>query len=274
MRSVPGPYPPPHHILSDLGLRIDRRELGALRVEMPVQEAGLCAGGGLRAGLLGVALDVFAGNLAVDAARPDWALTSELALHRLAPLAKGTLVVTGHALRAGRTQLVVEASGTDADGERPRVFGTLGFTRVPRREDTPRPPEDPPDVFRFGDPHRRLTRPLLDALGVREVDAAEGRLEMPLSDYVKNSVGALQGGVVTCLVDAAAAAKAGSLLGTRACVDDLAVRFLALAREGPVHARTALLRRGDGAVLLRVELRDAGVHDRVVTVATAVARAA
>lgn len=265
------PYPPPHHVLSDLGLQIDRRD-GALRVEMPVQEAGLDAGGGLRAGLLGVAFDVFAGNLAVDAARPDWALTSELALHRLAPLAKGALVVTGRALRSGRTQLVVEADTSDAAGGRRCASGTIGFTRVPRREDTPQPPDDPPDVFRFGDPERRLAGPLLETLGVREIDGAEGRLEMPLSDYVRNSVGGLQGGVVTCLVDAAAAAAGSHLLGAPACVEDLAVRFLALAREGPVCARATLLRRRGDEGLLRVELRDAGQDDRVVSVATASAR--
>lgn len=266
------PYPPPHHVLSDLGLQIDRRE-GAVRVEMPVQPAGLDAAGGLRAGLLGVALDVFAGNLAVDAARPDWALTSELALHRLAPLARGRLVVTGRALRAGRTQLVVEAHGRDADA-RPVAFGTIGFTRVPRREDTPPPPEDPPDVFRFGEAGGRLAAPLLEVLGVREIDGAEGSLELPLSGYVRNSVGGLQGGIVTCLVDAAASAAAHALLGAPARVDDLAVHFLALAREGPVRAQATPLRHADGEALLRVELRDAGQDDRVVTVATAGARAA
>lgn len=278
-----GPYPPPYHILSDLGLQIDRRD-GDLRVSLPVHEHLLDAGASLRAGILGVALDVFAGNLAVEAARPDWALTSELSLHRLAPISEGTLVVTGYALRAGRTQVVIEATarsegGGSGDPVR-NAFGTIGFTRVPRRADTPDSPGSPgspgdsPDVFHFGDPGARLDAPLLDAIGMRELDAAAGRLEIPLTPYVKNSVGGLQGGVVTSLVDAAAAAAGAALFAAPACVEDFATRFLALGRGGPIRSHATLLRRSDDTALFRIELRDAGQEDRLVTVATATVRAA
>lgn len=265
-------YPPPHHILSDLGLQIDRRE-GVLRVRLPVTPHVQDAHGALRAGVLGIALDVFAGNLAVDAARPDWALTSELTLHRLAPIVAGRLVVTGRALRAGRTQLLVEAEARSEGAERAAAFGHVAFTRVPRRANTPPSPVDPPDVYSFGDAGASLAEPLLDALRVARIDAAAGRLELPLTPYVRNSVGGLQGGAVVTLVEAAATCAAGALLGAEACVDDLATRFLALGRGGPVRSQVRLLRRDAARALLLVELHDAGQDDRLVAVATATARA-
>jgi uncharacterized protein (TIGR00369 family) len=266
------PYPPPHHVLSDLGLQIDRRN-GELRVRLPVHEPLLDDHGALRAGVLGMAFDVFAGNLAVDAARPDWALTSELTLHRLRPIGSGSVVVTGRALRAGRTQLLIEAlARKEGDGNASLALCHIGFTRVARRPDTPESPSDPPDVFHFGDPGARVTAPLLDAIGVSVMDVAAGRLELPLTPYVRNSVGGLQGGAVVTLVDAAAAAAASTVLGGKASVDDLATRFLALARAGPVRSHAEVLRHGDGSALLRIELRDAGQDDRLVTVATALAR--
>lgn len=265
-------YPPTHHILSDLGLQIDRRS-GQLEVRLPVTPHVLDARGGLRAGILGVAFDVFAGNLAVDAARPDWALTSELALHRLSPVEKGTLRVTGRTLRAGRTQLVIEAfARSDPGGEEPCALGHIGFTRVTRRADTPESPSDPPDVYNFGDGSASLAQPLLDALGVNPIGVTAGRLELPLTPYVRNSVGGLQGGAVVSLVDAAATAAADALLAAPVSVEDLAVRFLALARGGPVRSRVTTLRQSDDAALLRVALHDAGQGDRLVTVATATAR--
>jgi uncharacterized protein (TIGR00369 family) len=268
-------YPPPHHILSDLGLQIDRRS-GELTVRLPVTPYLLDARGALRAGILGVAFDVFAGNLAVDAARPDWALTSELALHRLFPVEKGTLVVTGHALRAGRTQLVVEAEARCEEGGRaPCALGHIGFTRVARRADTPESPSDPPDVYSFGAAGASLAEPLLAALGVVPApDAAAGRLELPLTPYVRNSVGGLQGGAVVSLVDAAAAAAAAARTGAPAAVEDLSVRFLALGRAGPVRSEATLLRHSDEAVLLRVALRDTGQDGRLVSMATASVRPA
>jgi acyl-coenzyme A thioesterase PaaI-like protein len=264
-------YPPPHHVLSDLGLQIDRTG-GELAVRLPVTPYLLDAAGTLRAGVLGVVFDVFAGNLAVDSARPDWALTSELSLHALRPIEKGTLVVTGRALRAGRTQLVIETEARcDASGAALCALGHIGFTRVERRADTPESPVDPPDVYTFGDAGASLDVPLLEALGVRPAtgpDAAPGRLELPLSDYVRNSVGGLQGGAVVSLADAAATHAAGPGSAAR----DVAVRFLALGREGPIRTEPAVLRRGDGEMLLRVALHDRGQDDRLVSVATATVR--
>ena len=267
--AVNAPYPPPHHLLSDLGLEIDRRG-GDLCVRLSVSEPLLDASGAVRAGVLGLALDVFAGTVAVDAARPDWALTSELAVHRLAAGGGDRLEVRGRVLRSGRTQLLVEA---DVRGDDVAVaFGQIGFTRVPRRDDTPDPPRDDQSVFRFGPGGAQLAEPLLDALHVVVRDEPGGELELPLSPYVRNSVGGLQGGVTTVLADAAASAAAASRLGPSARVEELSTRYLALGREGPVRSRVRALRASDGEALLRVELRDAGRDDRLVAVAVASAR--
>ena len=183
-------------------------------------------------------------------------------------------VVSGRALRAGRTQLVIEAEARDDGGGPPLALGHIGFTRVARRDDTPESPSDPPDVYSFGDAGVMLDEPLLEALGVVVIDASAGRLELPLSPYVRNSVGGLQGGAVVTLVDAAATAAAGARLGAPATVEDLSVRFLALGRGGPVRSSAAVLRENGDALLLRIELRDVGQDDRLVAVATAIAKAA
>lgn len=264
------PYPPPRHLLRDLDLSVDRRG-GAPEVRLPVLPGLLDAAGSVRAGALGLALDVLGGAISIQAAQPDWALTSDLSLWLLRPCAGGSVCVRGQALRAGRTQLVVEAEIRAETGEEaaPLAHGQLGFTRVPRRDDTPPVPEEPGDVHSFGAGAPRLAVPLLEALRLSALDPAEGRVELPLGDYVTNSVGGLQGGVVTMLLDAAAVAAGDALLGGPTAVADLSVRYLALSRVGPARTRARCLRSDAREALLRVEVLDAGQQDRLASVGTA-----
>ncbi|MGH0029610.1 MAG: hypothetical protein ACQGVC_07460 [Myxococcota bacterium] len=268
-------YPPPHHLLSDLDFEVDRSG-GDLQVRLPVTPALLDAAGSVRAGVLGLALDVFAGGLSVEAAAPDWALTSELTLHALRPCGAGRLVVTGRALRAGRTQRVVEARVHEAGRDAPVAIGHVGFARVPRRDDTPPSPEEPGGVYTFGDGGTPLAGSLADALGIRRVDAAgdAGALEIPVAPYVQNSVGALQGGVVVTLIDAAACAAGEHDLAAPVVAVDVGTRYLALGRAGPVRSETELLRRDADEALYRVALRDVGQQDRLIDVGTARVRRA
>ena len=59
-------------------------------------------------------------------------------------------------------------------------------------------------------------------------------------------------------------AKLGSVVTT-----DFAVHFLSLGNAGPIRARAALLRAEGEHALLRVELRDHGQDERLLSVATA-----
>ncbi|HVN36736.1 MAG TPA: PaaI family thioesterase [Myxococcota bacterium] len=263
-------YPPPHHILRDLRLEVDLRGDGP-RVRVPVVRELCGPDGSVRAGVLGVALDVFGGNLAVEAAAPDWALTAQLELHVLRPLTSGEICVTGQPLRAGRTNLVAEArvdDGAAGDGATPYAVGRLTFTRVPARGGEPPRERRGGLLYAFAEGAERLAAPFHSAIGLRELDAATGALELALGPYVENSVGALQGGVVVAALDAAAECAGRALLGRDVATSDLSVHFLALGREGPLRTRATLLRREPDAALFSVALHDAGQADRLASVAT------
>lgn len=266
-------YPPPQHLLRDLHLEVDQREaLPSVRV--PVVPELLGPSGAVRAGVLGVALDVFGGNLAVEAAAPDWALTAQLELHVLRPLREGTITVTGRPLRAGKTNLVAEAridagETASADDAAPYAVGRVTFTRVPTRGGQPPRARRGGLLYEFAAGPEEFAAPFHEAIGLRERNASTGEVELALVPYVVNSVGALQGGLVVAQIDASAECAGRALLGREFASSDLSVHFLALGRVGPFRTRATLLRREQGAALFSIELRDVGQDERLAAVATA-----
>jgi acyl-coenzyme A thioesterase PaaI-like protein len=111
--------------------------------------------------------------------------------------------------------------------------------------------------------------PLLDAIGVRDVPSDPAAIELDLAPYVLNSVAALQGGLVTTLVEVAAERVARRALGKPVVTTDFSVHFLSLGKAGPLRASAQVLRAEGDHALLRVELRDRGQDDRLLSVATA-----
>jgi len=229
--------------------------------------------GGAGAAALAVALDVLGGNLALEAVAPDWAVTSSLELHRLRPTAGGDVTVRGRPLRAGRTHVVIDAEVAGQDPDAPAAVGSVTFTRIARRSGTPeyRMPDEALTVFAVEG--SGLERPLREALGIRAssipdagAGADDGALELDVHPWVSNSVGALQGGALVALVDAAATDAAAPRLAEVAspATLDLRVHFLALARKGPVRARARLLGHSTRDARLRVDLSDAGQEGRLV----------
>ena len=86
-------------------------------------------------------------------------------------------------------------------------------------------------------------------------------VEAPLDDYVRNTFGALQGGVVAVIGEAAILAATGRpLVG-------LAVRYLSLGRSGPFSTEVDRLSGVVGSVA-RATLRDVGAGGGVIAVAT------
>lgn len=280
---MPEEYPPARHLLRDLRLEIERHG-GETAVTAPVVAEIQTDQGGVRAGALGIAIDTFGGRVAIEAAAPDWCVTSDMHVHLLRPLTRGRLRVTGRALRAGRTQLVIEAeirqardSGqaigpdeTDWAEEAPlAAVATMTFTRLVRREDTPTYEPEETDRVVFAVEASRLDAPLLERLGVREIEA--GTLELPLTPWVQNSLGALQGGALVTLVEAAAESRARAALGRPVVTTDFSVHYLALGRIGPLRARAEILRQTPERATLRVAVFDRGQDERLVATATATA---
>ncbi len=96
-------------------------------------------------------------------------------------------------------------------------------------------------------------------------------IELPLSDYVVNSLGSIQGGMMAAAADAAAEQAVRSAYGAPVESLDLQITYLALAKVGPVRSRARVLHITPEYGTAHVELFDTGADDRITTVATVVA---
>jgi uncharacterized protein (TIGR00369 family) len=254
-------YPPPEHVLRDLALEIESRPddtaTGWLRVTPQLVDAR----GALDPGALAMLVDVLGGGLSIRAVLPDWAATADLALQLLGThVAPGdTVQADARVVRKGRTTLVTEVDLRRTSDDATLGWGSMTFSVLPRRADTLEWNRDdgPSQVTRtsFGGDGPQFTRPLVDAVGATVTE--RGVVEMPYTDYVRNSFGAVQGGVVAML---------GAIAGRSALGDapvlDLHVAYLAQARTGPIVATADVL--GPGAATVR--LVDTGAGDRLTTV--------
>ena len=266
---LPGGYPPDVHLLRDLRLWIERDAAGA-RAGLELVPELRNDRGQVRAGVLAALVDAAGGECGVRAARPSWVATSDLVLHVTRPVGEGTVVAAPEVLRKTRSTVVIEVvlREGDAGGER-FGFATMTFAVLAARSEVQRMGtgfDEPRTEFARGG--SKLAGPVLEQIGARVVDPEAGAVELPMSSYVGNSLGGLQGGVVCMLVDLSAQARARALTGEPCVSTDLAVNFLALGRVGPIRSRAEVLRREPGGALVRVELRDAGQEDRLMTVAT------
>jgi acyl-coenzyme A thioesterase PaaI-like protein len=262
---LPGEYPPPRHMLRDLHLETWRDAAGP-GARIPVSPH-LRGPAGVRLGVLATLADVAGGGAALEAVNPDWIATSDLTVHRLGGPGRGALEARARVSRAGRGSVLLEVDVRDDEG--PIALATMGFTRLRARGGFQQHAGRPADRFAFALPDSGLDRPFLDAIGATTRDAAAGVVELAVTPYVGNSLGALQGGAATVLLDRAAELAGGTALGAAAVVMDLSVHFVALGRVGPMRTQASLLRRREDAALLRVALVDDGAEGRLGALATA-----
>jgi acyl-coenzyme A thioesterase PaaI-like protein len=266
------PYPPEQHVVRDLRFELEDTGPDAARAHLPIRSE-LCRDGRLDLGPLLVVTDVLAGLLVGRVIAPDWMATAQLALHLVDPPRVGEatcteVVVDAEVRRAGRTTIVVDArlAATGPDGSVVLDVGEadLTFSRLPRREgnlDIADTPVRYGERFTMSMPDSDLDRPYRDAIGVRAMEAGDGVAELDVVPYVRNSFGAVNGGVVASLAVEAAVAAAGSVLDGTVRAVDVAVSYLSQGKVGPLRSR-ATVRRVDGAVaLVRVEVEDPGLVD-------------
>ncbi len=268
--SAPAEYPPPRHILRDLRLHVEHRPDRTSTGWLPIGPHLTTASGRPRAGIVATLVDVVGGGLAGLAARPDWIATADLTLHLLPRAVDGAIEAHGRVLRAGRTTVVIEVRLADAAGSRLGV-GTMSFAVLPRRDGNP--VLDQVDTVQ----HMTMTggedlhAPVVERIGIRTVDAAAGVVELPYTDYVRNTLGAVQGGMMATVADVAAEEALTVACGGRVDVTDLQITYLALAKAGPVRTRTQVLTAVPAFGIAHVELLDAGADDRRTTLVRAVA---
>jgi len=271
-------YPPTRHVHRDLRLAIEYCADGSGRGWLPVVPEILTASGSVQAGAIAVLVDVLAAGLTVRAVAPDWLATADLTLHLVGtgPVEPGVEIeATARMLRRGRTTVVATV---DAYGHARALLATatMTFAVLPRRDGNPvvdTGPSSFPRVSLALD-GSGLHSPLLDELGASVTDAATGSAELPLGDFVRNSLGALQGGVLATLACVSAEQAVGASAGSPRNTVDLQLTYLAPARHGPVRATAEVVATQSDWGWARVEVSD-GDQGRLcaiarVTVASAI----
>jgi acyl-coenzyme A thioesterase PaaI-like protein len=272
-------YPPPDHYLSDLGAR-PIFDADSSRVSVEVTPALCAPGDGVLLGVLATVIDMAAGGLSRRAADPDWVATSDIAIDLAASIPPGPCRVDCRLARRGRALVTLEIdllAGRYGE-ERRHGLATAAFAVLPNpgRDQGGGARGDGRDVV-AGEaessgaasqraptahpPSARAPLPLHERLGLRIVDRAHGVVEASLDEYVRNTFGALQGGVVAVLAEAAMIAATSRPLAA------LAVRYRSLGRTGPFRTEVDRLPGALGEVL-RATLYDRGAADAVVAVAT------
>jgi uncharacterized protein (TIGR00369 family) len=269
---APAEYPPAQHILRDLRLTVEHRPDGTSTAWMPVTPHVCHDSGAPRAGVLSILVDVVGGGLAAVAARPDWIATADLTLHLTPRPVAGEIEARGRVLRQGRTTVVVEVALRESAGNS-LGLATMSFAVLPRRaENLSVDQVDRVSRLTMAGPDSGLTTAFHERVTLAVLDAAGGTVELPLSDYVANSLGAVQGGMMAAAAEAAAEEAVRAALGGGPVESvDLQITYLALARIGPVRTRTRLLGVDSEFGTAHVELVDTGADDRLTTLATVVA---
>lgn len=252
-------YPPPTHLLRDLGLVVTHDGPGTGTATCTLHP-GLCdPDGRVLAGVAGTVCDVVAGGLAARAAAPGWIATSDLHVALVdAPGPHRRLQATARVLRAGRSTVLVDV-GLHVDGT-PLGVATAAFAVLERRAHNPEIPVAGTDRWELGP--AATEAPVLDRAGIRP-DPVTGGTSLTVGPYVRNSLGAVQGGALALLVEAAARHHEPGA-GLRAT--EIHLTYLALARAGPLSARVVAEVPATGA--RTVEVRDAGAGGRLTTLAT------
>jgi uncharacterized protein (TIGR00369 family) len=267
--SDPPVYPPDHHLLRDLAIEVEHRDDNSSAAWLPVVPEVLDDTGRVRAGVLATVVDVIGGGLSARAAAPNWIATADLTLHLVRGVRDGNVEAVARVLRAGRTTVVLDVELRHRDDGIGRA--TMTFSVLPRRESNP--------VISFDEPEARASLMLpgsgfrssvVDELGVTVVDAALGHVEVPVTDYSRNSLGALQGGVVAIGVDVAAEQALRAACEAPVRVTDLHVTYLALVRDR-LHTTTTVIDANPRFGAALVDVVDAGAEGRRTTTARVVA---
>lgn len=270
-----GEYPPPHHVLRDLDFEVE-----TVAVDHHVARYRPGGGGVPELGGLLTVVDLLAGTVCLGMIEDDWMATSTLTFHLVEPVPAGELLLSARSARVGRTTIAIEVEASAGDSPQRRVGeGIVTFSRLVRRESNlslSGARMEPGARFSFpADPGADIGTggSLRRAIGCDVVDPRGGVTETPLGEYVRNSFGALNGGVVATIVEAAALAVAGSEAAGPGHVTDVVVHYLAQGRIGPVTSVGSVLRRGwSGSTApstVRVEVSDSGEPsgDRLMAVA-------
>jgi uncharacterized protein (TIGR00369 family) len=264
-------YPPARHILRALAYEVEHRPDLTSTAHMTVGPHLLDERGAIETGALATLVDATGGGLAAWAAHPDWIATADLTVHLLRPATAATVTAHGRVIRRGRTTIVLGVDLVD-DHERDLGTATMSFAVLPRRDGNPVvEPATNPVRHAFVPVDDAPYPPLPAAIGIA-LDGPDA--VAPMTPFVVNSLGAMQGGAVASLAAAAATAAADAVIGRPTVCLDLGINYLSLGKVGPIRAVPRVLRAEPTWCLVAIEVRDHGNDDRLMTVVRAVAAVA
>lgn len=267
-------YPPANHMLRDLGISFMFEDKDRAVIRAPVVPEVCSAQGTVRIGVLATLVDVLGGILSAKVLQPDWMATASLSLHTGSTASDGTIYGAGHVVRVGSKMAVIHV---DIHGERgasgamktPVGVALMTFARL-RTEKKPVNSEihaPSGQGIDFSLPDSGLDTDFLDKAGVWIKSERQGMVGLAMRPYVRNSLGALQGGMAAVLADVAGQSAAGWAAGMPMPTRDLVVNYLSPGRVGPFETRARVIRYDDYGALTRVEVVDTGAQDRLMAVA-------
>ena len=264
-------YPPQHHILRDLQISIKFHGKSRATVKAPIVPALFTDQGAVQVGVLATLVDVLCGSMALKAVYPDWVASADLSICTAKRATSGMLNLAGSVLRSGSNTLVIEATISRIGDELDNSIETIGsgfmtIVRLPRRVDTPKFYEDSMDSMVFATQDSSLSRSLLDEVGIETIDGAAGVIELSSCDYIRNSFGALHGGVFALLIDRAGQEAARASTGMPLVTQDLNIYYLSQGKVGPFITNATVLRDKSDTIITRVEVRDSGANNRLLAV--------
>jgi acyl-coenzyme A thioesterase PaaI-like protein len=264
-------YPPRQHLLRDLRIVVDRVGHDVVARLEPSPEI-VDSTGRTRVGVLATLVDVIAGETAIRSVLPSWTATSNLAVYVDEIPLSDPIEVTSQILRSGRQTVILEVELRSGRDGREIGVAQIGFAILPARNDVQSSghwAEAPEARTDFATPDSGFNEPILETMGLifDPEDAAIARLPT-VPPYLINSLGALQGGAVAILVEAAAEHFAAARLEGSVRVRSLVIQYLKLGRVGPIRAESRQIARTAGGLLVHVTLFDQGADDALLTVAT------
>ena len=261
-------YPPQRHMIRDLRVSLEFQGKSRSTIRAPVVQEVCTDHGAMHVGVMATLVDIIGGALSIRAVYPDWAATADLWIHTSRRATSGMVEAAGSVLKAGRTTVVAEVEIREEapnSSHQKRSIGSamMTFSRLSRRQDTPELEMDErsAETFHFAIDGSGLNQPYLDEVGVRVLDKAGGVIEVTMSNYIRNSFGSLQGGIVAILGDVAGQQAARALTGKPLITSDLAIHYLSQGKVGPFRTKATVLRTTGDTALTRVEVIDRGSDD-------------
>jgi acyl-coenzyme A thioesterase PaaI-like protein len=274
-------YPPDKHFLRDLDSQSWQVSIDRALMSAPLTDGYRNSAGSAALGFLAALVDIAAAPVALVSASPDWTATQDMALHAAGWLTEGPAVVDAQLERVGRNTVIVSVDVYDGAGltdpedqldaiEAGRLSlagkGLLTFARIPRSASASATDFDPASMVgqkRQMAPDEPVRGTMLERIGLRVVDAEGAVVEIDHSEYVRNSFGTINGGVLGAVFQAAAEAARPGLVAT-----DLQIHYLSQVKVGPARTSGTVSRDMAGHSIVSLRAVDAGADDQLLDLAT------